>query len=134
MSATSLERWEKSHTGESCSNCGTSYHDCNLRIFGGKSACCGTCGYTGTHKEKTLTQHKIVAAGSILDFPLANEEDKTVTIEGSNPIVNFTLSTGDVIRVEHNGDHLEVRNLGEMGAIGLGIELVSGNLMKVRPA
>lgn len=42
-------------TGDPCSTCGTTYEKCDERIFnGGQGACCSTCGYTGTHGERSL--------------------------------------------------------------------------------
>lgn len=77
----------KIKSGTPCEACGKTYAACTLGLlYDGKGACCGRCGYTGTHQEReegTVTQKERVI------IPLTD-------IEGLNGLA-------DTISAEANG-------------------------------
>ena len=74
-------------------------------------------------------------AGSILDHPMSTTDpDGRMKVTGVNPLAEFILDDGTVLRVEHEGDHLEVYNLGKGKRLRLGIITRSGNMIEVHPA
>lgn len=54
MSRTTAQIGERLLSGEDCSNCGMSYRKCTGKVLSRHFACCGACGYSGTHDEKPV--------------------------------------------------------------------------------
>ena len=51
----SAEKFLETHTGDRCSSCRVSYESCTRLVLDSQHrACCATCSYTDTHRERAV--------------------------------------------------------------------------------